>query len=81
MPIYEYSCEACGDRFEKLVRHRVERGTEHPACPSCGGKHVQQEYSTFAARAGAAYEAAPEPSCGADMCGQGMCGSGMCGVN
>jgi putative FmdB family regulatory protein len=30
MPIYEYACNACGERFELLVR-----GSVAPACPSC----------------------------------------------
>ena len=32
MPIYEYRCESCGERFEKLVR--LDAPT--PECPSCG---------------------------------------------
>jgi putative FmdB family regulatory protein len=80
MPIYEYSCEGCGERFEKLVR-RTEDVLES-GCPTCGEKHLTQEYSTFAARA----NAAPGSACaaGADMpsCGGGMCGMpGACGRN
>ncbi len=38
MPIYEYECDACGIRFE-----RVQRITEDPlkTCPDCGG-HVHR---------------------------------------
>ncbi len=32
MPIYEYACEACGHRFEKLMKI----GAEAPPCVSCG---------------------------------------------
>jgi putative FmdB family regulatory protein len=34
MPLYEYECDACGTRFEKIVRF-----SDPPleACPSCGG--------------------------------------------
>ncbi len=32
MPIYEYACEACGHRFEKLMKI----GAEAPPCASCG---------------------------------------------
>ncbi|MGI8988660.1 MAG: FmdB family zinc ribbon protein [Bryobacteraceae bacterium] len=73
MPIYEYKCEGCGTKFEKLVR----RGTEAAelGCPSCGGKRLNQEYSTFAARANGAPSEAPS-------CPSGMCGNpGMCGRN
>ncbi|MBI1898393.1 MAG: zinc ribbon domain-containing protein, partial [Acidobacteria bacterium] len=48
MPIFEYRCEDCGTRFEKLVR----RNGEELACPSCGQNHLQQELSTFAAHSG-----------------------------
>ena len=73
MPIYEYSCESCGNKFEKLVR-RTEDAMES-GCPSCGKKHLQQEYSTFAARANSSPGASEMPSCGGGMCmTPGMCG-------
>lgn len=76
MPIYEYLCESCGDKFEKLVR-RSEEALE-AGCPSCGRKQLKQEYSTFAARGGSANEAAPSMG----SCPAGMCGTpGMCGRN
>ena len=34
MPIYEYACESCGDRFEKL-RPMSAAGQPIP-CPACG---------------------------------------------
>jgi putative FmdB family regulatory protein len=65
MPIYEYSCDDCGSKFEKLVR-----GAEtQVACPKCGEKHVKQELSTFAAHANGR---SAEPQMG------GGCGAGMC---
>jgi len=78
MPIYEYLCESCGSKFEKLVR-RTEDALES-GCPSCGQKHLKQEYSTFAAHAGASeHRSSP-----AEMrsCPGGMCSNpGMCGMN
>ena len=32
MPIYEFECAECGNRFEELM----ESGADAPACPSCG---------------------------------------------
>jgi putative FmdB family regulatory protein len=32
VPIYDYRCEACGHRFEKLVKLDAAA----PACPECG---------------------------------------------
>jgi putative FmdB family regulatory protein len=73
MPIYEYLCESCGNKFEKLVR-RSEDALES-GCPSCGQKHLKQEYSTFAPRAGSSSSASEMPACPGGMCSNpGMCG-------
>jgi putative FmdB family regulatory protein len=32
MPIHEYQCSACGQRFEKLQKHNDSPLTECPAC-------------------------------------------------
>jgi len=74
MPIYEYRCEDCGTKFEKLVR----RQADVPAveCPSCGQKHLRQELSTFAAQTGG--NARSEMP----VCPSGRCSNpGMCGMN
>lgn len=68
MPIYEYVCDACGERFEKLIRSYQ---TEAPACPSCGGMRVTMQLSTFAAHSGSSKAAS-----GAE--GPGGCPPGMC---
>ncbi len=46
MPIYEYRCERCEERFEQLVPLRAE----HPAvtCPRCGTQEIRKQMSTFA---------------------------------
>ena len=77
MPIFEYICDDCGTRFEKLVRRSEENGVQ---CPSCGEHHLTQQLSTFAAH-GASPSAAKSP---AEMrgCPGGMCSNpGMCGRN
>jgi putative FmdB family regulatory protein len=37
VPIYEFSCRRCGERFEELVR-----AGETPACPSCSAADVER---------------------------------------
>ncbi len=75
MPIFEYRCQECGSRFEKLVR-RAEDAPD--VCPSCGQKKLSQEFSTFAAHAGAGAKASEAPK----MCpGGGPCNPGSCGMN
>ena len=61
MPIFEYLCADCGTKFEKLVRRSADADTL--VCPSCGQKHLQQELSTFSARANGASKSAEMPSC------------------
>ena len=43
MPIFEYSCQSCGHRFEHLTRADREA-----ACPACDGKALSKHLSTFA---------------------------------
>jgi putative FmdB family regulatory protein len=79
MPIYEYRCESCGDKFEKLVRRSTD--VLDAGCPSCGEKHLEQQYSMFAARGGASSDSSFTPA-ETRGCAGGMCGSpGMCGRN
>jgi putative FmdB family regulatory protein len=76
MPIYEYRCEDCGTKFEKLVR-RTNGGPEIE-CPSCGQKHLKQEPSTFAAHATGLNRPEPPrpPACpnGGTCHNPGLCG-------
>jgi len=75
MPIYEYLCDSCGNKFEKLVRRSEAETTAAGACPSCGKQELKQEYSTFAARAGSGSPSAEMGGCPAGMCGNpGLCG-------
>lgn len=80
MPIYEYVCEACGDKFERLVR-RTEQVLDG-GCPSCGEKHLKQEFSTFSPRAGAGSGQQRQSPAEMRGCPGGMCGNpGACGMN
>ena len=49
MPIFEYRCQDCGNKFEKLVRRSTDAA--ELVCPSCGQQHLNQELSTFSAHA------------------------------
>jgi putative FmdB family regulatory protein len=75
MPIYEYRCEDCGNKFEKLVRRMGE--TPNVECPACGQKHLKQEISTFAAHANGAAKSSEAPVCPSGQCSN----PGMCGMN
>jgi len=48
MPIYEYRCQECGEKFEKLVRFSTS--ISEIECPKCGGRNVGKLISAFSAR-------------------------------
>jgi putative FmdB family regulatory protein len=72
MPIFEYVCDDCGERYEKLVMSKSAK----IACPKCeSAKHTIQ-LSVFAAPANgtkASSGGSSEPSTGGGCCG-GACG-------
>lgn len=43
MPIYEYRCKTCSNRFEALVR-----ASTTVICPSCKSAAVEKQLSVFA---------------------------------
>ncbi|MCL6481897.1 MAG: zinc ribbon domain-containing protein [Firmicutes bacterium] len=43
MPIYEYICEDCGKRFERLVLSQAEP----IACPHCASQRHTLQFSVF----------------------------------
>lgn len=43
MPIYEFECEACGERFEVLSA----AGTETATCPACATEGATRRFSSF----------------------------------
>lgn len=43
MPIYEFECTECGERFEELS----DAGTETATCPSCGAAGAERRFSSF----------------------------------
>jgi putative FmdB family regulatory protein len=72
MPIYEYLCCDCGQRFEWLTREG-----EKPACPSCGKQKLNRQISVPVAHVKSSGPACPAKEAG--MCGAGGCQGGGCG--
>ncbi len=77
MPVYEFTCQACGKRFEKLFRSMS--GKPAAPCPECGSTKTQRALSLVNAgesKAGAGNATSGEmPYCG--RCG----GPGPCGLD
>jgi putative FmdB family regulatory protein len=44
VPVYEYECERCGERFEELVAG----GAPNPGCPDCGAVGTRRLLSPVA---------------------------------
>ncbi|MBQ9693852.1 MAG: zinc ribbon domain-containing protein [Kiritimatiellae bacterium] len=62
MPIYEYTCESCGKRFDYLARTLADRPEK---CPDCGAETLKKAFSTFAAKSDSpAMPCANAASCG-----------------
>jgi len=72
MPLYEYRCPACHERFEVL--QRVGESADAVRCPECGAEHVERQLSTFAAAVSGGGSAAFADSGG---CGRPACGTGF----
>ncbi len=78
MPIYEYRCESCAERFEVLTRF-AERDSAQ-VCPTCESTKTRVLVSSFAVSGG-------ESSCASDFSSEassgGCCGGGCgsCGTS
>jgi len=66
MPIYEYHCGKCENRFEILVR--TER--QKVGCPKCRSRKVERKFSVFGLNLGAS---PAQPFTGLCNCGAGGC--------
>ena len=49
MPIYEYECVKCGEKFEEYCHtsdlNKIKE--DEIKCPNCGAAETQRVYSTF----------------------------------
>ena len=77
MPIYEYLCDQCETRFERIA---IKKQAE-TACPKCSSKKVKVQPSVFATPHGSlnAASASAKPSRSFD--GGGNCCGGSCGCH
>ena len=80
MPIYEYRCESCSDKFEVLTRF-AERDRAQ-VCPSCESTKTRVMVSSFAF-AGAGDSLQSMDLGGGESTGGGCCGGscGSCGTS
>lgn len=70
MPIYEYRCADCEEKFSRL--QSIGAGSTGVQCPKCGSHQVERLLSSFAS--------GPTAGGGAADAGPG-CGSGFSGFS
>ncbi|MGE5256954.1 MAG: FmdB family zinc ribbon protein [Hyphomicrobiales bacterium] len=63
MPIFEYTCEKCDYRFDRLVL----RADSHVKCPLCQSQ-VKKLFSSFAVGHAQASVSSPQESVGPKLC-------------
>jgi len=71
MPIYEYACSACGERFDRL---QGMTAAPDPACPSCGAGESRRLISLVAGLGSSSSSPAPSGSSGCGCGGACACG-------
>ena len=69
MPIYEYICEDCQTRFEKIVFNKQQE----ISCPKCSSKKATIQLSVFSSAAAGGSSKSSGGSSGGSCCGGG-CG-------
>lgn len=72
MPIYEYRCQACGEKLELLVT-----GGQRPACPYCGSPALDKLISAPVVLSGQTARPAGQTCCGRqERCSAPPCSTG-----
>lgn len=49
MPIFEYKCKKCGEKFDCLVLSKTQA---EPTCPKCGAADPVKQISSFSTSGG-----------------------------
>lgn len=73
MPIYEYTCEKCGNNFEALLK---SASSPAPECPECSSAKVKRRLSSFAAKVNSTAPCGAKGACPSSSpsgCGCGGC--------
>ena len=76
MPIYEYICEDCDTRFERIVLNKQQE----IACPKCASKKAAIQLSVFATTTGNGNAVSAKSSTSSSGGGGSCCGGG-CGCH
>ena len=69
MPIYEYQCAQCGEKFE--VRQAIGEGGSGLSCPKCHAPNPEKLFSLFFSPGSSMAESSGTscPTCSSGVCG------------
>ena len=67
MPIYEYECAGCGEKFE--VRQSLGEDGSKLNCPKCHAQNPRKVFSTFFSRGPSETPNTSCPTCSSGVCG------------
>lgn len=73
MPIYEFKCEDCGEKFEELIFN-----DSSPVCPACGSAKTEKMLSVCARRYRGADSSSEYSSAAPSGGGCAGCSGGNC---
>ena len=62
MPVYEYRCAECGEKFDLFLRSATQKST--PVCPECGSSEVKKALSLFGVGGASGNSKASAAPCG-----------------
>jgi putative FmdB family regulatory protein len=49
MPTYEFTCNACGEQFTRIMSF-TERRDAALACPKCGSDEIEQRFTAISVK-------------------------------
>jgi len=79
MPIFEYKCSACNNKFEYL--HKSSTVQEEVLCPVCNSNKNRKLFSSFSANVSSNLHSPSECSSGQCQTPTTGCSNGLCGLN
>ena len=62
MPIYEYKCKNCGEKFEEF--QSIGAGNEDVVCPNCNTPRPERLFSAFSSSGASVGSSSSGGSCG-----------------
>ena len=79
MPLFDFTCDECGERFDKLFRTMTDKPLAQ--CPKCGSKHTRRALSLVNAGKSEGKSAADGGGNELPMCGRCGVPGGPCGMD